>query len=56
MQSDGKRKLWDFLPLRGDPTLEEREQLLADAKVEEEARNNEFARSVLADFKKRGLI
>lgn len=56
MQSNGKKLLWDFLPLKGDPTLEEREQLLKDAKVDEEARNNEFARSVLADFKKRGLI
>jgi hypothetical protein len=56
MQSNGKKSLWDFLPLRGDPTPEEREQLLRDAKVEQEAKDNEFARSVLADFKNRGLI
>jgi hypothetical protein len=56
MQSDGKKLLWDFLPLKHDPTPEERAQLLQDAKVEEEEKNNEFARSVLADFKKRGLI
>lgn len=56
MQSNGKKSIWDFLPLKGDPTLEEREELLKDAKVEQEAKDNEFARSVLADFKKRGLI
>jgi hypothetical protein len=56
MQSDGKKLLWDFLPLKGDPTFEEREQLLKDAHVEKEARDNEFARSVLADFKNKGLI
>jgi hypothetical protein len=56
MQSSGKKSIWEFLPLKGDPTPEEREQLLKDAKVEQEAKDNEFARSVLADFKKRGLI
>jgi hypothetical protein len=56
MQSDGKKPLWEFLPLRGDPTPEEREQLLKDAHVEKEAKDNDFARSVLADFKNRGLI
>lgn len=56
MNSNGKKYIWDFLPLKGDPTPEEREQLLKDAQVEKEAKDNEFARSVLADFKNRGLI
>ncbi len=56
MQSNGEKDLWDFLPLKGDPTPEERLQLLKDAKVEQEARDNAFAKSVIADFKNRGLI
>jgi len=56
MQSNGKKNLWDFLPLKGDPTPEEREELLRDANLEKAGMDNDFARSVLADFKNRGLI
>lgn len=56
MQSNGQKEIWDFLPIKGDPTPEERIQLLKDAKVAEEAKNNAFAKSVIADFKNRGII
>jgi len=56
MQSDGKKSIWDFFPLPDDPTLEERIELLKEAKEEQAEKDDQFARNVLADFKNRGLI
>jgi hypothetical protein len=56
MQSDGKKEIWDFYPLKDDPTPEERAEMLRQAKEEQATADDDFARAVLNDFKSKELI
>ena len=53
MQSTGEKDVWDFYPLPDDPTPEEREQWLKEAKEEQAQREDAKARAVLKEFKER---
>jgi len=55
MHSDGKKTLLEFLPLKYDPTPEEWAEMLKEAKVEQEKKDEKYARQVLAEFKRLNL-
>lgn len=55
MLSNGSTDVFSFLPLPGDPTIEEREEMTKEATILKTKANQDYERKVLEDYKKRGF-
>lgn len=51
IQSGSKQPVWDFMPLKGDPTAEEREKIIAESKEKGREMTDAAARNLLQEYK-----